>query len=51
MRFEVLIWTGSVSSIWGSNVDRVCFEIWDSDGGKVCTLPGGPGVGRICSGM
>lgn len=37
------------ASIWGSNVTG--FEIWGSDGGKVCALPGGPGVGRICSGM
>lgn len=23
------------ASVWGSNVDRVCFEIWGSDKGKV----------------
>ena len=32
-------------------MDRVCFEIWGSDGGKVCALPGRPAVGRVCSGM
>lgn len=71
--FELLTWSrtqlesrGSEmnwvsASTRGSNVDRVCFEIWGPDEGRVCSGCGvlmkarfafwGPGMGRVDSGV